>query len=502
MSKWQEDLADVRAIHENALRFNRMSFEELKAHIEAHPEDRGLHHINLPEGGHLRISANSTNRFLALTKRLIAVAPSNTDLDLATLNRAIREQFVEMFLLKQRKIERSSVDKMLAHALKRVRTKHRSVTHYLPCILVGDHPPLEITLGPVRFLHESKFFEYFGSKIDSDQHAESTRRRATAEQMLADGQIRELISRDDWEELDRKLLQRVPEYYKPYKWVAEIKVPPCDDRISRTRAELAVQAALDVLKLFAFGWRFGCRVHLGAGHGIIDSVTDVVQNEEGRFAITWSRGVQWALADDGWFDELQKGAAGYLGAAAQLIEAYVSPVRPFEIATRWLDALNWYGQAVEERVPSAQIVKYVAALERLTITEETPTDDDRGLTSAVTRRSALFAAGTDDAARMERLLEARDLYRRRSKLMHGQQSPISKEQGVSDQNRSLMAKADDLTRHVLIGALNEYVQLLTNGKTTDADLEERLRILEVAFFEVSPDEPITPIASPPAVSRE
>src|SRR5438067_9910693 len=121
MGKWQDDLSDVQAIYDDVLRFHHMSFEEWKAHIEAHPEDRGLHHINLPEGRHLPISANSTDRLFQLTKRLIAVAPSNVDLDRTTLNRAIRDQFVEMFILNSRKIERSSVDKMLARALKQVK---------------------------------------------------------------------------------------------------------------------------------------------------------------------------------------------------------------------------------------------------------------------------------------------------------------------------------------------------------------------------------------------
>src|SRR5207253_11346072 len=148
--------------------------------------------------------------------------------------------------------------------------------------------------------------------------------------------------------------------------------------------------------------------------------------------------------------------------------------------TRWLDALNWYGQAVAEQLPAVKIVKYVAALERLTITEETETDEDRGLTNAVTRRAALFAAGTDVEARNRRREEAREMYKLRSKLMHGQRSPISKEQLVSDEHRSLMVKADDLTRHVLIDALAEYANLVMSGKKDDHDLEEHLRALEAA----------------------
>jgi hypothetical protein len=279
--------------------------------------------------------------------------------------------------------------------------------------------------------------------------------------------------------------QWVVEYYKPYGWVAEVRVAACDEAISRVRAELAVQAALDLLKLFAFGSHFGDRLRLGAHHGIIDKVADIVRHEDRRFQITWRRGTHWALVEDGWFDEMARGAAGYLNAAEQLIEAYLSPEKPFDVATRWLDALSWYGQAVEERVPSAKIVKYVAALERLTITEETPTDDDRGLTDAVTRRAALLAGGADETEWERRRLEAKDLYRWRSKLMHGQRSPISKEQIVTDEHRSMMLKADDLARHVLIGALGEYVDLLMSSKTTDDDLEERLSGLERQFGLVS-----------------
>ena len=87
MAKWKQDLDDVQAIYDDVVRFSRMSVDEWKAHYEAHPEDRGLHHINLPDGFHVTISAASTARFAALTKRLIAVAPTNADLDRSTLNK-------------------------------------------------------------------------------------------------------------------------------------------------------------------------------------------------------------------------------------------------------------------------------------------------------------------------------------------------------------------------------------------------------------------------------
>jgi hypothetical protein len=333
MAKWKEDLEDVLAIYDDVLRFARMGFHEYKAHLDVHPEDRGLHHVNLPGGGHQPISADATDRFFKITKRLIAITPGNADLDRSTLNTAIRTEFVEMFLRHDRPIERPAVDKMLARALKAVRMKHRQITHYLACTLVGDHEPFEFRVGPVRFLHESKFFADLGPTIEEHHRASSNAQRRKAERMLAGGELRELMPLQNREELDRKRLKQVTEYYKPYKWVAEVTVPACDSKMSRVRAELTVQAALDLLKLFAFGWYHGERIHLGVDHGIIDWVAEVIRSENGQFEITWKTAAYWAFAENGWFAELEKGIGGHLGAAEKMIAAYLVPLKPFDITT-------------------------------------------------------------------------------------------------------------------------------------------------------------------------
>src|SRR5207302_8419620 len=285
MAKWKEDVADVKTIYDDVVRFARMGFHEYKAHVDAHPEDRGLHHVNLPGGGHQPISADSTDRFFKITKRLIAITPDNADLDRTTLDAAIRAEFVEMFLRNDRPIEQSTVDKMLTRALREVRKKHRQMTHYLACTLVGDDEPFEFRVGPVRFLHESKFFADLGPTIEAHHRASSSAQRAKAERMLAEGKLRELMPLQNWEELDQTRLKQVTEYYKPYKWVAEVTVPACDSKMSRVRAELTVQAALDLLKLIAVGWYHGERIHLGVDHGIIDWVAEAIRSENGPFEI-------------------------------------------------------------------------------------------------------------------------------------------------------------------------------------------------------------------------
>lgn len=74
---------------------------------------------------------------------------------------------------------------------------------------------------------------------------------------------------------------------------------------------------------------------------------------------------------------------------------------------RWLDALNWYGKVVSEHGRAAKLVKFVAALERLTVTKETGTAD---VTEVVTKRTVVLASAYE-TKRTNLLEDAREIYR-------------------------------------------------------------------------------------------
>ncbi len=96
--------------------------------------------------------------------------------------------------------------------------------------------------------------------------------------------------------------------------------------------------------------------------------------------------------------------------AGLALDGYLKPEVKSNHRDRWLDALNWYGQAVSEPLPSAQLVKYVAALERLTVTEYLVVNE---ATDVVTRRTALLTV--ENANEICKAVEnARILYRWRS----------------------------------------------------------------------------------------
>ena len=104
MGKPQEDLQDGSFIAEDLLRFAAMTFDELKRHIEEHPEDK-MHWVDIPGRGHRPITREAARRFAQLARRQRAIDPDEHAIDLSTLDRSIRPAFVEMFIIEGRPVE-------------------------------------------------------------------------------------------------------------------------------------------------------------------------------------------------------------------------------------------------------------------------------------------------------------------------------------------------------------------------------------------------------------
>jgi hypothetical protein len=103
------------------------------------------------------------------------------------------------------------------------------------------------------------------------------------------------------------------------------------------------------------------------------------------------------------------------------LEAAVDPLLQRPISERFLDAAQWFGEAVREASPVAKVVKYVTALERMVITGEK--DDITGLVSA--RVAALCLDEPTSEIREKWFNYAKRAYGIRSKLAHGSLSPAS-----------------------------------------------------------------------------
>jgi hypothetical protein len=471
MGKVQDDLRDINVIVDEIIKFGKMTFNEYKTHIDRHSEDK-MHWLDMPTGGHRPISREAALRFSGLAKRQRDIDPDPDTLDLGALDQAIRAEFVETFIINRRPIERKFIDRMLNSAVRRAKQTHESITYYLPCVVMTKGDPPEFKIGPVRFISTDKFFADFWEKVNSDYDSAIKRQRQTVEQLKAEGKYRPLkeITEEESGRLDGMFIDRVYEYYKSYVWVAEVTVPVCDPKISRERAETAVQAALDILKLF-LGHYGGRDFRLGHDRARPDKTADLTRDPDGMFHHSIGQHGEGAFAESGWYESIQKKAGWALQAAGNAIEGYLKPEIKSDHRDRWLDALNWYSQAVAERLQSAQLVKYVAALERLTVTPSDKIVDD--VTDIVTRRTALLAVlVNEDAALTEARENTRKLYRWRSNLMHGRSSPLTKELG------SVMHLAHEMVPQAIFGALALFADLEMSGRFTSDELFARYSELE------------------------
>ncbi len=491
MAKPHDDCEDVRIIADSLIHFANMSADESREHFENHREDLGCS-LKVPgRFGRLSISRDATRAFARLAKRQAAIDPDSHAIDLDKLDDAIRGAFVEFFIVKGRPFdEQKWVDRMLNRAVKQMKKEHAATTHYLPCVILSKGHPEEFHIGPVRFIAGEKFFADYGDKIKDDHDDGYRQQRAKLDALMAEGKypVDQKKSDHESDELNQKVLGWITDYYGSFTWIAELTVPPCSSKVSRARAETTVQAALDVLKLF-FGYRGGRDYRLGHHRGERDRIAHLTRGLDGVFHYSIRSGGEGGSAEEGWYEGIKTGPSWWaLDAAGDAIHAYLAPgAVKSDHRDRWLGVLHWYGQAVTDTTPASQLVKYVAALERLTVLEETKTMDKiegQKVTDVVTRRTALLGCESDDAADIARTrTEARTLYDWRSALMHGRSSPLTKE--LDD----VMHLAHRITQRAMFAALAIYVQLDMAGKVCSKDLEARFVELEVFLPDATAAEP-------------
>ncbi len=192
-------------------------------------------------------------------------------------------------------------------------------------------------------------------------------------------------------------------------------------QLCRYRAEIVVDAALDVLKLF-FRELHGKDLRMGHSYTVPEKVATLTVDSDNYFNISFGwRATKNNYVGDAWFEKLTSPEIHpYLLMSSSAPKARISPEYKTHLTERFLDALSWYGQAISDNLHSTKIVKYVAAWERLVITKK-----ERDLTSTACRRIAMLAYDGCREPYEQTLKKAKDVYEWRSNLMHGTSSPFA-----------------------------------------------------------------------------
>lgn len=455
MAKRPTDLDDVMFIIDELNRFSTMGVEDFKAHYEEHPEDI---FCDLPEAdgrGFRAMGRLASRRFGDIAKRAIERDPSGHAIGLESLVGALKNLFLRTF--RDHPVEQRWVSRMINQAKRAAVQDHRDLTHYFPCVLVRIEDPPEFQLGPVRFLTTNKFIEEFSEKIRADFHAA----RTTPPPSVGTKTVPDL-------EHEQTLA-----HFKPFLWTAEVKIPACDPDVSRGRAEAAALAALDILRI-PFG-PYGKHFRLAFDPAPATRVARLTRSTDGAFHFGFVWDGEGAHAENGWFENLSKAWDVWLKVAAAAVDGHINPGLVSRHRDRWLDALNWYGQAMVEQRPAAALVKFVAALERLTSSGVEGKED---IAERVARRTGLLCS--DDNAKSQAVMdETREIYRWRSKLMHGSVSP------ASSAIWPVLRTTHRVVPLALQGALQIFWTLSAKGEEKSTDLERVYITLEQSFYEAT-----------------
>ena len=393
------------------------NIEAIRRHYEENPEDK-LCQIYRPHTRELipcRRSGIDAIQRMAL--RLLAEAPNGCDLSAIRIAKIISERIFQVVI--DQVTDEEDLIRILKSYVGDSEAEHIEASYNFPCVLLhcgpihpyfGPPPPDQFALGPVTFQRFEAFLRNFNESVQNGS-------KRTQE----------------------KAIDYFSESGKKYGWVAIVSIPRCAPDVSRRRAEEIIEAAINLLKVF-IGLRHGRSMRLPHTAPSRNRETCVLRDIEGNVKWTWQGpSIEGALVAG---DPLAGTSGCFQGFASNLLNKSLSGNRD-EITNRLLDALKWFGDASFEESGGVQIVKWIAALERLTATEWI----DRGITHRFCKRVALLASGLGMGHVEKAYRAARKAYDLRSDVMHGSRSQDDEHLLI---NTGLV---HDLTREAVLGAL-------------------------------------------------
>ncbi|MGA3053340.1 MAG: hypothetical protein ABSD63_03965 [Candidatus Korobacteraceae bacterium] len=424
------------------------NIEVIRRHYDLNPEDK-LCHIYRPgsrEMVHCRRSGIDAIHRTAL--RLVNEATNRPDLSSKRISEIISERILQVAF--DGVTDDEEFVKILKSYVVLSEAEHVKVSYHFPCVLlhVGPNvpnfeppPPDEIVLGPVKFRRFPVFLNGINREVElGEKH------------------------------LDDNALKLFVEHGEKRGWVASVQIPSCAPDVSRQRAEEIVETAINLLKIF-IGLRHGKSMRLPHTAPSRNRETCVLSEVDSNIKWTWQgRRLEGALVAG---DPMVGVPEALRKFAAHLLTKSLSGDRS-EMTNRLLDALRWFGDASFEESSGVQIVKWIAALERLTTTERR----DKGITHNFCMRVALLASSLKrgDVERVYK--DARIAYQLRSDVMHGSRSQ-------NDEHLVMNAGfVHDLTRTAILGSL--AVHNLLDARMGDARLAGIARFYDQSALRFEP----------------
>lgn len=452
-------LSAAQAICRQLIRFQKMSHSERASYFRRNPLD-ALCMIDHPGGrGSLICGALAYKKFARLAELVTEFQPELAHrTSRAQLKGIVIDLFVQCILKESHEVDRPTMEKLLVDAANKARQSLQITEHYLPCVLFLRGGPDEFEIGPVTFTRRAAFFRKHKQALKCNVVRSVSAHVAHVEKAIANGFPHErAVTPEQSARFIRGLHARAIKTYRNYPWIATVRLVNCDQATSEERAAKVVEVALHVIRIF-----------LGADH-------------TKRLRLAWSRGDalrmagMWADADnmihmsvssssigpvggENWYEGLTQDGGQNLRSFGSALFPLADPIKPSNLHERFIDAINWFGDAATSHELSASVVKYVSAIERLLFGKYHPRRHKEMFAIRITHVFRAFSC--EDKQTYEK---AKGIYDARSKLLHGSSSPRNLQ--ITEQ----VAVAEELARLCILCAAQLYQMMLEayNDQTPD-----------------------------------
>lgn len=171
-----------------------------------------------------------------------------------------------------------------------------------------------------------------------------------------------------------------------------------------------------------------------------------------------------------WFKPIFEKYESFICAGGSALKGLADPYNCSHLQQRFLDALMWYGQGVVELLPATQIIKFILALEFITIpAKEKVKNNNNKISKTLAKRVRLLCSQSNNLGNLEK--DVTKIYNVRSRIVHGDYSPISEEL------RNVATLAEKITRVTLFNALAFYLSInQRNKKAKSKDLDKEFKL--------------------------
>jgi hypothetical protein len=450
MEQYSEDIWFVLT---EAARYAEMDFNQLKKL----PLNDSLSYLPHPSGlGNLICGQQALKRLQSLAERRISNSEYFGRIDSEAVVEPLKQFLVETFISDKAEVNGENCKKVIERAIEVASAKICTRTHLIPCKLFFSegNSTKQFQIGPVTFRVKPQSFEY---------HAPAFSAYLNNVPSYSD-----LTQTEKHKDFLKKLFDDVQEYFDSFGWTAEVTLSGFDVKTSERRAERMVQSALDCFHVL-FGTSDTHRMRVSGPHHREDRRGRIYIDENKKIAAvsTSSTWYEHYFPSDWWTQFNESGGERFREIAGLALAAGYELPKAAPLATRFLDAAAWYGEAARDKFAASRIVKYITAIERTLITQY-----DLDITRTIANRGASLISN-DETSFIKNRKRLRQIYKLRSKLVHGFGSPYDPEM------KTLLFDAEQLSRAILLHSLIMFgKERISNNTITPKELHVAYSNLE------------------------